>query len=125
MTDIVPGTGELRASGSRVQATVNVVSLAQDADSGDFKDLDEQKWRALNAQRWWMLAVIGGLFVLLNTAVVGLICFAMRTDARLITAHLTADRIVTPAVLSALIAGTVAQTGAIAYSMAKFLFPDR
>ena len=87
MTEIVPGTGELRAGGSSVQATMKVVSLAQDADSGDFKDLDEEKWRALNAQRWWMLAVIGGLFVLLNTAVVGLICFAMRTDARLITAH--------------------------------------
>jgi hypothetical protein len=35
--------------------------------------------------------------MLLNTAVVGLICFAM-TDARLITAHLTTERMVTPAV---------------------------
>ena len=125
MTEVVAGGGKLSAGGSSVQATMKVVSLAQDADRGDFKDLDEEKWRALNAQRWWMLAVIGGLFVLLNTAVVGLICFAMRTDARLITAHLTSERMVTPAVLSALIAGTVAQTGAIAYAMAKFLFPDK
>jgi hypothetical protein len=101
------------------------VSLAHDADSGDFKGLDEEKWRALNAQRWSMLGVICGLFVILNTAAVGLICFAMRTDTRLITAHLTTERMVTPAVLSALIAGTVAQTGAIAYAMAKFLFPDK
>jgi len=115
----------LHAAPSGVQATMKVMSLAQDADSGDFKDVDEEKWRALNAQRWWMLAVIGGLFVLLNTAVVGLICFAMRTDTRLITAHLISERMVTPAVLSALIAGTVAQTGAIAYAMAKFLFPDK
>jgi len=81
------------------------VSLAHDADSGDFKGLDEEKWRALNAQRWSMLGVI--------------------TDTRLITAHLTTERMVTPAVLSPLIAGTVAQTGAIAYAMAKFLFPDK
>ncbi len=125
MTESVQGTGELHAAPSGVQATMKVMSLAQDADSGDFKDVDEEKWRALNAQRWWMLAVIGGLFVLLNTAVVGLICFAMRTDTRLITAHLISERMVTPAVLSALIAGTVAQTGAIAYAMAKFLFPDK
>jgi hypothetical protein len=104
---------------------MKVLSLAQEADGGDFKGLDEEKWRALNAQRWWMLAVIGGLFVLLNTAVVGFICFAMRTEVRLITAHLTTERMLTPAVLSALIAGTVAQTGAIAYAMAKFLFPDK
>jgi hypothetical protein len=115
----------LQATGSGVQATTTVLSLALDAERGDFKDLPDPKWEALNAQRWWMLGVIGGLFVLLNTAVVGLICFAMRTDARLLTAHLATDRIVTPTVLSALIGGTVAQTGAIAYAMTKFLFPDK
>jgi hypothetical protein len=125
VTETVPGTGELRAGESSAQATATVVRLTQDTERGDFKDLADPKWEALNAQRWWMLGVIGGLFVLLNTAVVGLICFAMRTDARLISAHLATERMVTPAVLSALIAGTVAQTGAIAYAMAKFLFPDK
>jgi len=122
--ETVPGSGESRESAD-VPHAIAEVSLAEDAASGEFQGLDEVKWRSLNRQRWSMLGVICGLFVLLNTAVVGLICFAMRTDARLITEHLAADRMVTSAVLSALIAGTVAQTGAIAYTMAKFLFPDK
>jgi len=36
VNEIVPDTGELRAGGSSVQATMKVVSVAQDADSGDF-----------------------------------------------------------------------------------------
>jgi hypothetical protein len=69
--------------------------------------------------------VIAVLFVLLNTAVIFLIYRGMTTDTELIrmNAELAKNRLITPGVFNALIAGTVAQTGAIAYTISRFLFP--
>ena len=97
--------------------------LTQDKDK-EFGGLDVRQWENLNRQRWVMLGVVVFLFVLLNTAVIGLVCFGIRTDTALLQAHVTSERMITSAVFASLVAGTVVQTGAIAYAMARFLFPS-
>jgi hypothetical protein len=91
----------------------------------EFSDVAQTQWASLNKQRWVMLAVIAVLFVLLNTAVIFLIYRGMTTDTDLIrmNAELAKNRLLTPGAFDALIAGTVAQTGAIAYTISRFLFP--
>jgi hypothetical protein len=81
--------------------------------------------RNIIRQRWVMLVVIGIVFVSLNAAVLWLILYAIRLDSALVTAHpdLADKRMITSGVFMALIAATVAQTGAITFAMARFLFP--
>lgn len=117
------GEGPLVTSGMQQAGRATAFKVTE--ATHDFDGLAAKKWTALNRQRWATLIVVGVLFLALNTAVVGLICFAMRTDTALIQAHieLAAHRMITTTVFSALVAGTVAQTGVIAYSITRFLFP--
>jgi hypothetical protein len=74
-----------------------------------------------------MLFIIGGLFVVLNAAVIWLIFYAMRIDVSFITAHadLADKRTITSTVFQTLIGATVVQTGAVTWAMARFLFPNQ
>ncbi|HEY6456500.1 MAG TPA: hypothetical protein VIY90_14600 [Steroidobacteraceae bacterium] len=124
-TKIEPATSALGLEGHHTGVTVTRESLSELTTTKDqeFRGLGTRQWENLNRQRWVMLCVVVSLFVLLNTAVVGLVCFGIRTDTMLLQAHFTEARMVNTTVFAALIAGTVAQTGAIAFTMARFLFP--
>ncbi len=81
--------------------------------------------RSIIRQRWVMLTVVGSLFIVLNGAVLYLIYHALSIDTTFVSAHpdLADKRVVTSGVFDALIAATVAQTGAVTWAMARFLFP--
>jgi len=83
--------------------------------------------RSLIRQRWTMLVVIGAVFVLLNAAVFYLIWHTVASDLAFVNAHpeLADKRIITSGVIMALIGATVAQTGAVTWAMARFLFPTQ
>lgn len=121
----VKGTGVLQASPSTVSGSAAVIDLAKEANKEEFSGFNPAKGK--EKQRWYMLFVIGGLFVALNTAVIWLIFYAIRVDVDFITAHpeLADRRIITSAVFQALIGATVVQTGAVTWAMARFLFPNQ
>jgi multisubunit Na+/H+ antiporter MnhB subunit len=120
----VKGAGVLRANTSAISGDVTVIDLAKEANK-EFPGLNPAKGE--EKQRWYMLFVIGGLFVVLNAAVIWLIFYAIRIDVGFITAHpeLADKRIITSGVFQALIGATVVQTGAVTWAMARFLFPNQ
>jgi hypothetical protein len=122
---VVKGTGVLQATPATVSGGAAVIDLAKEANKDEFSGFNPAKGK--EKQRWYMLFVIGGLFVALNAAVIWLIFYAIRIDVGFITAHPErADkRIVTSAVFQALIGATVVQTGAVTWAMARFLFPNQ
>jgi hypothetical protein len=121
----VKGTGVLPAKPASVSGSGAVIDLAKEANKEEFSGFNPAKGK--EKQRWYMLFVIGGLFVALNAAVIWLIFYAIRIDVAFITAHpeLADKRIITSAVFQALIGATVVQTGAVTWAMARFLFPNQ
>ncbi|MGH8134140.1 MAG: hypothetical protein ACRETP_13080 [Steroidobacteraceae bacterium] len=120
----LPGTLSLEGHAPTVRVIHESLSELTTTRDKEFGGLDVRQWENLNRQRWVMLGVVVFLFVLLNTAVIGLVCFGIRTDTALLKAHVASERMITATVFASLVAGTVVQTGAIAYSMARFLFPS-
>lgn len=123
MVNAVAESGKLQAGASTASGDGTAINLAKEADkefSGFNPAIGKEK------QRWYMLWVIGGLFVVLNAAVIWLIFRAMEIDVTFITAHpeLADRRIITSAVFESLIGATVVQTGAVTWAMARFLFPN-
>lgn len=113
----------MRAGVSTASGTGTAINLAKEADkefSGFNPAIGKEK------QRWYMLVVIGCLFVVLNAAVIWLISHALAIDVTFVTAHpeLADKRIITSAVFESLIGATVVQTGAVTWAMARFLFPN-
>jgi multisubunit Na+/H+ antiporter MnhB subunit len=98
------------------------INLAKEAD----KEFPGIKPTVVENQRWYMIRFVGLIFFLLNAAVVGLICWAIRIDQNFIAAHpeLVDKRIINGTVFETLIGATVVQTGAITWAMARFLFPN-
>jgi hypothetical protein len=121
----VKGTGVLQANPSTVSGGAAVIDLAKEANKEEFSGFNPAKGK--EKQRWYMLFIIGGLFVALNAAVISLIFHAIGIDVGFITAHpeLAHERIITSAVFQALIGATVVQTGAVTWAMARFLFPNQ
>jgi multisubunit Na+/H+ antiporter MnhB subunit len=119
----VKEAGELQAEPSVVSGSAVVIDLAKEANK-EFSGFNPAIGR--EKQRWYMLFIIGGLFVALNAAVIWLIFYAIRIDVGFTTAHpeLADKRIITSAVFQALIGATVVQTGAVTWAMARFLFPN-
>src|SRR5882762_5884266 len=117
----VKGTGVLQANPSTVSGGAAAIDLAKEANKEEFSGFNPAKGK--EKQRWYMLFVIGGLFVALNAAVISLIFYAIGIDVGFITAHpeLADKRIITSAVFQALIGATVVQTGAVTWAMARFL----
>jgi hypothetical protein len=118
------GKGNLTAQASHVSGHGDVINLATRANE-EFPDVHPEVTKG--RQRWYMLFVIGGLFVLLNAAVIGLIVYAIGIDTSFTTAHsdLADKRVITSAVFQTLIGATVVQTGAVTWAMARFLFPHQ
>jgi hypothetical protein len=102
--------------------TTGVVSLDREAereglsvaDQVTLRDADLRDWMAkvvipafLTANKW-TLFVLGGLVVL---------------DEINLALHLTGDRIITEKVIMTLLGATTVQVGAIAYAIARYLFP--
>ena len=121
--DVLAGPVKLRADASTAPGGGSAINLAKEADrefSGFNPAIGKEK------QRWYMLFVIGGLFVALNAAVIWLISHAIAIDVSFITVHPeSADkRVITSAVFESLIGATVVQTGAVTWAMARFLFPN-
>jgi multisubunit Na+/H+ antiporter MnhB subunit len=123
----VTGSGALKDQASAVSGSAAVIKidLAKEADKKEFAGFNPAIGK--EKQRWYMLFIIGGLFVTLNAAVIWLIFHAIGIDVSFITAHpeLADKRIVTSAVFQTLIGATVVQTGAVTWAMARFLFPDQ
>src|SRR5665213_3427199 len=121
------GTGELKSQASTVagSAAVMKIDLAKEANTEEFAGFNPAIGK--EKQRWYMLFVIGGLFVALNAAVIWLIFHALGIHVSFITAHpeLADKRIITSAVFQTLIGATVVQTGAVTWAMARFLFPNQ
>jgi multisubunit Na+/H+ antiporter MnhB subunit len=114
----------LKVDASAVSGSAAVIDLAKEADkefSGFNPAIGKEK------QRWYMLFIIGGLFVVLNAAVIWLIFYALGIDVSFMTAHpeLAEKRIITSTVFQTLIGATVVQTGAVTWAMARFLFPNQ
>jgi len=91
----VKGTGVLQANPSTVSGGAAVIDLAKEANKEEFSGFNPAKGK--EKQRWYMLFVIGGLFVALNAAVISLIFYAIGIDVGFITAHpeLADKRIIT------------------------------
>jgi hypothetical protein len=123
----VTGSGALKDQASTVagSAAVAKIDLAKETANEEFADFNPDIGK--EKQRWYLLYVIGGLFVVLNGAVIWLIHYAMGIDVGLITAHpdLADKRIITASVFQTLIGATVVQTGAVTWAMARFLFPNQ
>jgi multisubunit Na+/H+ antiporter MnhB subunit len=123
----VTGTGGLKSQSSDVagSATATTIDLAKEADKEEFAGFNPAIGK--EKQRWYMLFVIGGLFVLLNAAVIWLIFHAIGIDVNFVTANpgLADKRVITSAVFQTLIGATVVQTGAVTWAMARFLFPNQ
>lgn len=122
MMDAVTGSGRMRAGASTASGDGTAINLAKEADK-EFSGFNPAIGK--ERQRWYMLFVIGGLFVALNAAVIWLVSRAITIDVAFITAHpeLADKRIITSAVFESLIGATVVQTGAVTWAMARFLFP--
>jgi len=82
--------------------------------------------RELVQQRWYLLFIIGGLFVALNGALIWLIGYGLTADIELIAtdAALADKRLITSGVLQTLVGATVVQTGLITRAMTRYLFPN-
>ncbi len=102
----------------------STINLAKEAEK-EFPEFNPAIGK--ERQRWYMLWVVGGLFFVLNAAVVCLISWSIAIDQTFITVHpdLADKRIITSAVFHTLIGATVVQTGAITWAMARFLFPNQ
>jgi hypothetical protein len=121
-----PGIGSSpNASPAAVTATARTsrIDLAQETSRESFANFNPAK--GLERQRWYMLIVVGGLFLALNAAVIWLIYRATNADNAFISLRpeLADRRVITSAVFQTLIGATVVQTGAITWAMARFLFP--
>jgi multisubunit Na+/H+ antiporter MnhB subunit len=116
----VKGAGEPE---SRETPVAGRIVLAEEAEREEFAGVNPGREK----QRWYMLFVIGGLFVALNAAVIWLIYDAIRIDVDFIAVHpeLADKRMITSAVFQTLIGATVVQTGAVTWAMARFLFPNQ
>jgi len=95
--DAIAGSGKLHAGASTASGNGTAINLAKEADkefSGFNPAIGKEK------QRWYMLFVIGALFVALNAAVIWLIFHAIAIDVTFVTAHpeLADKRIITSAV---------------------------
>jgi multisubunit Na+/H+ antiporter MnhB subunit len=119
----VGGSGTLQAGASTASGDGTSINLAKEADK-EFSGFNPAIGK--ERQRWYMLVVIGCLFVVLNAAVIWLISRAIAIDVTFVTAHpeLADKRIITSAVFESLIGATVVQTGAVTWAMARFLFPN-
>ena len=118
------GEGAISESADSLVGTASRINLAADA-AKEFPGFHEARSKV--RQRWYMLIVVGLLFVVLNAAVIGLIVGGLVIDLDFVTAHpeLADKRMITSAVFQTLIAATVVQTGAITWAMARFLFPNQ
>ena len=108
--------------------TIDLSNTEQQVGSVTPRELAET--RSIYADMWFrggMLAVIAGLFVWLNLQVFDVVSHAWMQDIRMLEAKpptlQAADRLVTPNVISALIAATVAQVGIAIATIVSYLFP--
>jgi hypothetical protein len=127
-SDRPPVTGglSLTEEAAKLQASGVVVSLAREADRQELsvadqvtlREADLREWMAnkvvplfLKANRWTLIAL--GVLVLLDE--INLAVHLMKPSDRIINAH----------VIMTLLGATTVQVGAIAATIARYLFPGR
>jgi hypothetical protein len=92
-------------------------------ESIEAKDFDEKDWALAKTVelRLYVAKAMVWIFAGLNVAIVILIIGACLADVF----HPAKSQLITEKVIMALIAGTVAQAGAVMFAMARHVFPNK